>query len=178
MSQKPFFKQYRELIHYCVGGWRQDLNHLNYCRFLERWYAATIDFSFFFPLYVLFQNPFERYLERLQLDPLSVKPVIVPILIGLVPWILYYYLPTLFFGQTLGKKAVGIEVISEGKHRSAFAILVRETLGKFLSLASLGAGFLMAIVHPKRKTLHDLISKTSVVSLSLERGKGPRSLLD
>lgn len=178
MTPKPFTKLFSDLMRYSAGGWRQDHPHLNRGRFVERWYAVTIDITFFIPLYVLFQNPFERQIERLQLDPNSLRSLFFPILIGIIPWILYFYLPTLFYGQTLGKKAVGIEVISEGQNRSVLGILLRETLGKFLSVATLGAGFLIAVIHPKRKTLHDLISKTTVVSHSLERGKGVRSLLD
>jgi len=175
MNHKIFTKKFRDLSEYFTFQWQVDEKYLTYTKLVDRWYAATIDFSFFLPLYLLCKNPFERQLERLNLEPTSLRAYILPFLLAFVPWLLYFYLPTLLFGKTLGKKALGMEVIGKNHQRDPFNIFIRETIGKALSIATLGSGYFVALIHPKRKTFHDILSNTSVVSHLLDKGKGPRT---
>ncbi len=67
-------------------------------------------------------------------------------------------------GYTPGKKMVGIQIIHEDTHPLTYrTLLIREILGKFLSLAVLGIGYLTIAVHPEKKALHDIVAKTYVV---------------
>ena len=52
---------------------------------------------------------------------------------------------------------------------------VVRTVGYALSYAPLGAGFLMAAIHPEKRALHDLIAGT--VSITKER-REPREIVD
>lgn len=71
-------------------------------------------------------------------------------------------------GATLGKKILGLEVVTpEGVPPNAWRALVR-TVGWVFSTPLANFGFLWALVHPQSRTLHDLISGTYVVE------KGPR----
>ena len=76
----------------------------------------------------------------------------------------YICVSHLKWGQTLGKRAVGIQVVDEvpGEALSAGQVIERF----FWAVAShlfLGAGFIIAAFHPKKRALHDLTCKTLVV---------------
>jgi uncharacterized RDD family membrane protein YckC len=65
-------------------------------------------------------------------------------------------------GQTLGKLVVGIRVVGiEGEPLTAGAALLR-WFAYGVSLAPLGAGFLMAGLRRDKRALHDLIAGTRV----------------
>ncbi|MEK8127236.1 RDD family protein [Paenibacillus filicis] len=77
---------------------------------------------------------------------------------------LYFLLLTGLFGQTLGKRIVGIRVVrADGTVPSWGAALIRETIGKWLSILLLGIGFLMAGMDANKRALHDQLSRTYVV---------------
>ncbi len=76
----------------------------------------------------------------------------------------YFSAFTAVGGQTIGKMALGIRVVSEhGPIDSARAI--RRTLAGLLSLLPLGLGFLPAFVGADRRTFHDRLTHTRVVGL-------------
>ncbi len=84
----------------------------------------------------------------------------------------YYWVPTALWGQTLGKRLLGIKVVdAEGEPPGWGRAAMRELVGKFLSGLSLGLGFLVALFHPKRRALHDLVGGTWVVAV--RRGENP-----
>lgn len=84
----------------------------------------------------------------------------------------YYWVPTALWGQTLGKRLLGIKVVdAEGEPPGWGQAAMRELVGKFLSGLSLGLGFLVALFHPKRRALHDLVGGTWVVAV--RRGENP-----
>lgn len=67
-------------------------------------------------------------------------------------------------GASLGKRAVGIKVVTEdGEAPGIFRALVRELPGKFLSRFPWGLGFLLAAVDRDTRALHDRIAGTWVV---------------
>lgn len=70
----------------------------------------------------------------------------------------------LFLGQTLGMALTGIRIVkNDGSPVGAFAVFVRQTLGYLLTLATFGLGFLLAAVNSSGRTLHDLLTGTTVV---------------
>jgi len=77
--------------------------------------------------------------------------------------LLYYIIPTAISGQTLGKKACGIRVVSERGKVGFLRAILRETVGKWISGIILGIGFLMVAFHREKRGLHDLIAGTWVV---------------
>lgn len=76
---------------------------------------------------------------------------------------LYLFLSQAIVGRTLGKAVVGLRVVqADGSTLTGGRALTR-TLTFPLSAALLGLGFLMIIVHPRHRALHDLFAGTAVV---------------
>lgn len=70
-------------------------------------------------------------------------------------------------GQTLGKLLTGIRIVSRDGGSPTFkALLFRQVLGGFLTIASFGVLFLIAVFDPKGRALHDFLSRTIVVSVN------------
>lgn len=76
----------------------------------------------------------------------------------------YYILLTYTTGATLGKKLFSLRVVAaDGKRLSLWDVLYRETIGKYLSGAFLGIGYLMAGLDREKRAFHDILSDTRVV---------------
>lgn len=68
------------------------------------------------------------------------------------------------YGQTVGKKAMNIKVVTyDGKTPTMFTFFLREIIGKFISAIILFFGYLMVIWDAKKQGLHDKIANTYVV---------------
>ncbi|MFZ2188910.1 MAG: RDD family protein [Candidatus Moraniibacteriota bacterium] len=81
----------------------------------------------------------------------------------LVTWA-YYVLMTNNYQATLGKKAVGIRVLSGNLERLTLnQVLLRETVGKLVSMLIIMIGYIMAGFTEKKRALHDIIANTVVV---------------
>ncbi|OQB06365.1 MAG: RDD family protein [bacterium ADurb.Bin212] len=81
----------------------------------------------------------------------------------LVQW-LYYILMLKYFGASLGKMALKMRVVSKnGGELDWVSIILRETVGKFLSGLILGIGYLMVAWNPKKQALHDQIAGSYVI---------------
>lgn len=84
-------------------------------------------------------------------------------------WIIpvaYMTLAEFFFHGTIGKRLLRIQLLSDSpecRYPTLWQILMRESLGKFLSGLVLGIGFLAGIGHPKEKTWADRMARTVVV---------------
>jgi len=84
----------------------------------------------------------------------------VPLLIF---W-LYFSLMESSDGQaTIGKRILGIKVTGTGGNKISFLRATGRTFAKFLSVITLGIGFLMIAFTKKKQGLHDMISETIVV---------------
>ncbi|WP_134682715.1 RDD family protein [Brevibacillus migulae] len=78
--------------------------------------------------------------------------------------IAYYVIMTVLLGQTLGKMALGIRVVRKDGGPNGWGwILLRETIGKFVSALILMIGYIMAGFDSKKRSLHDRMSRTYVV---------------
>lgn len=76
----------------------------------------------------------------------------------------YVGLFTALGGQTIGKMAVGIRVVSDGGGSLDPARAAQRTLAGLVSVATLGAGFLPALRGPDHRALHDRVARTRVVA--------------
>jgi uncharacterized RDD family membrane protein YckC len=82
--------------------------------------------------------------------------------IGIVYPVIFHWL----WGQTLGKMAVRIRVVTmQGEPLSLGCAILRQ-LGSWLSAAILGLGYVMAGLRTDKRALHDLIAGTRVERLS------------
>lgn len=89
---------------------------------------------------------------------------IIYALVIIVGWWLYWVTLQHKFGQTLGKKLLGIKVVdSQGKTPSSGVFGKREFIGKLASTILLGIGYLMIAFDSKKQGLHDKIAGTYVI---------------
>lgn len=77
----------------------------------------------------------------------------------------YFCAFTAVGGQTIGKMAVGIQVVTEDGRPVDGARAIRRTLAGTASTAMLGLGFVPALVGSERRALHDRVARTRVVTL-------------
>ena len=76
----------------------------------------------------------------------------------------YFVLATYFCGTTLGKYLMRIKVIStDGKPLTFISVLIRETVGRYLSTIILYIGYMIAGWDTEKQGLHDRIADTYVV---------------
>jgi uncharacterized RDD family membrane protein YckC len=68
-------------------------------------------------------------------------------------------------GASPGKKVMGLKILnaSDGTYPGYGRTIFRETIGKGLSWATLGVGFLVGGMRQDKKALHDLLSGTQVI---------------
>jgi|DewCreStandDraft_1066081.scaffolds.fasta_scaffold11154_4 uncharacterized RDD family membrane protein YckC len=92
-------------------------------------------------------------------DPLVRLWLLYDLLVAFV----YIVFPTVVWGQTLGKYLLGIRVVSARGERTWGQILLRETIGRLVCVATLGLGYLAILWDPERRGWHDRLADTRVV---------------
>ena len=65
--------------------------------------------------------------------------------------------------STIGKRIIGVKVTGIDGNKISFLRATGRTLAKFLSVITLGIGFLMIAFTKKKQGLHDIVAKTLVV---------------
>lgn len=107
------------------------------------------------------ENMYHRMLEAKPLLPDQVWFLLAAMLL----YIVYFTFFHGFNGQTPGKKLFHIRVVdAHGLTISYWSALVR-AIGSLVSQMPYYAGYLIAFFSPHRRTLHDFIAKTYVVSV-------------
>lgn len=72
-------------------------------------------------------------------------------------------------GRTLGKRLLGIRVLSIRHGEMSLSRSIRRALAYSVSFVTFGLGFLEYFRHPNRQTVHDRIAETIVVKEALGR---------
>ncbi|MFF2088989.1 RDD family protein [Paenibacillus sp. NPDC058174] len=83
-----------------------------------------------------------------------------------IPWLMtaYMFVTTLLSGRTIGKWMTGVKVIrQDGGKLSLWNVLLRETVGRWLSAVLLFIGFILAGFDGRKRALHDHIAQTYAV---------------
>lgn len=76
----------------------------------------------------------------------------------------YYVFMTYRYGATVGKMAFGLKVQSvQDEKLDVGTVIVREVMGKFISMILLGIGYFWIIFDKKKQGLHDKFAGTIVV---------------
>lgn len=76
----------------------------------------------------------------------------------------YFVLTTYYCGATVGKHLMKIKVVDvEGQKLSFMSVLIRETVGRYLSAMIIYIGYIIAGVDERKQGLHDKIADTCVV---------------
>jgi uncharacterized RDD family membrane protein YckC len=90
-------------------------------------------------------------------------PPIVWYLVAVL-WMIDFLALPLFRGQTFGKMLAGTTMLkTDGSPVRLGSLLLRNVLGYFLTVLTLGLGFLIAIVNKSGRALHDYVGGTVVV---------------
>ena len=101
----------------------------------------------------------------LAMNDWSLLPA-VPMLAFLALLKLSYFVAfTAACGQTIGKMAAHIRVVSDDAPLDP-GRAIRRTLMSAVSLVALGAGFIPALLDPDHRALHDRVARTRVVELT------------
>ena len=66
-------------------------------------------------------------------------------------------------GRTIGKRIMGIRVVSLVHHRMGLWHSIERALGYGASALEFGFGFVQYFIHPNRRTVHDRMAETIVI---------------
>jgi uncharacterized RDD family membrane protein YckC len=66
-------------------------------------------------------------------------------------------------GRTIGKRIMGIRVVSIVHHRMGLWHSIERALGYGASALEFGFGFVQYFIHPNRRTVHDRMAETIVI---------------
>jgi uncharacterized RDD family membrane protein YckC len=77
-----------------------------------------------------------------------------------IVWLLYH---TLLRSDTIGKRLMGLRVVDERARPVGLGRSAGRALAEMISVATLGIGYLFAVVDPHRRSLHDHLCGTRVV---------------
>lgn len=135
---------------------------VKYAGFWIRWVAVTVDGIILLPVGFLVGLIFG--IITAIIGPNKNLNFILSSVIGLLINWSYFVLMTYYKGATLGKILVGINVKSDDFQELSFKkIILRETIGKFISLIFLSIGYIMAGFTQKKQAFHDKFARTVVV---------------
>lgn len=131
------------------------MNH-NYASFGSRFVAFIIDAV----LMALAQGIIGFILGLVLGDNGQYLSSIISIGLSIYYWVVYQAMT----GQTIGKKAMKIQVVTVSGEKPVYMTFVlRELLGKFVSSLIFGLGYLFPLWDEKKQALHDKIAGTLVV---------------
>ncbi|MGH9254368.1 MAG: RDD family protein [Vicinamibacterales bacterium] len=108
---------------------------------------------------------FTLRIAGLSMGEWAALPPVPLILFLLVLKLAYFCAFTAVGGQTIGKMALRIRVVTESRGPIDAALAVRRTVVGAASTALLGLGFLPAFFDPERRAFHDRVARTRVIAL-------------
>ncbi len=131
---------------------------MNYAGFWQRFFALLIDVILLGVLTAIIS-----FILRIILGAdTNVISTVIQLVMSIAYWVFYQEK----YGQTLGKKALGIKVVdASGKTPSAMTFFLREIIGKFISGIVLGLGYFWMLWDARKQTWHDKIASTYVIKV-------------
>ena len=108
---------------------------------------------------------FTLRMAALTIGEWRLLPPIPLILFLLLLKVAYYFAFTAIGGQTIGKMAMHIRVVSDEGPAVAPARAFRRTLAAATAIVTLGGTFIPALVGRERRAIHDRVARTRVVAL-------------
>jgi len=99
----------------------------------------------------------------LSIADAGVLPIVPTALFLLLVALGYLLMFTAAGGQTLGKMAVGLRVVTDRGQRLSFLNATGRYFAKFISAIILGIGFIMVAFTDRKRGLHDMIAGTLVI---------------
>ncbi len=82
-----------------------------------------------------------------------------------IVYLVIFFGLSLYFGngRTIGKRIMGIRVVSLVHHQMSFWHSIERALGYGASALEFGFGFVQYFIHPNRRTVHDRMAETIVI---------------
>lgn len=150
----------------------QKKHNMCYSGFWVRWAARMIDCVIIVIIMIIVFVPFFLSVGLLSAIPgMGIFAQFFGMFFGLIIGWSYYIILTHKYQATVGKILVGAQVVAEdGKKLSLEHLILRETIGKFVSGLILCIGYLMAAFTSKKQGLHDYIARSVVVYKDPIRG--------
>jgi len=108
---------------------------------------------------------FTLRMTGLTMADLSMLPAAPLVAFLLLVTLSYFCAFTAVGGQTIGKMAMRIRVVTAEDEHVDGALAAKRTLAGIASAATFGLGFLPALVGSDRRALHDRLTRTRVVAL-------------
>jgi uncharacterized RDD family membrane protein YckC len=96
-------------------------------------------------------------------DPEQISWLAIAVQVA-VDWLYEAGLTASPWGATLGKRALGLRVVTEQGERISFARATGRCFAKFLSALLLLIGFLMVAFTARKRGLHDMLAGTVVIT--------------
>lgn len=87
---------------------------------------------------------------------------------GIVQWLYFAMMESSSKQGTIGKMAFRIKVVDETQNKISFVKASVRYFAKYISAFIIMIGYLLALLNPKKQTLHDMIAKTFVVRKPIE----------
>lgn len=139
-----------------------DTTQIKYAGFWIRWVAGFIDGIITGAIGVVIGILLAFLLVILGIGKGTILNIVSP-LRYILGWG-YFIFMTYKYEATLGKKVVGIKVLSDKSEKlTVWQVILRETVGKIASIIILGIGYVMASFTERKQALHDKIASTTVV---------------
>lgn len=155
----------------CEKVFKMPLQYFPKAGFFVRMLAIIIDSLIINAVFIIFGFVVD-YNMSVGLNYLGIteEELVSDIIGGTIYFFYVFFFPTYFifltykYQATIGKKILGIKVVSEDESNLSLGrIIKRETIGKILSSLFFGFGFLMSIFTKNKQALHDKIAKTFVI---------------
>jgi uncharacterized RDD family membrane protein YckC len=147
----------------------QELQGLELASFESRAVAFFIDFAIagalFLGLLVLFFKIANRYTSLGQSNRnIHIELNFFENWYSIVYLVVFFGLSVyLGNGRTIGKRVMGIRVVSLVHHKMSLWHSFERALGYGASALEFGFGFLQYFIHPNRRTVHDRMAETIVI---------------
>ncbi len=136
--------------------------------FISRVAAFAVDFlisGILFMLVMYFLIPIIVRLNWVELEADAVLNFSLKNWYSLVFVVIYFGLFTYFSnGRTPGKRLFGIRIVSLVHERMSLWHSFERALGYGASALEFGFGFIQYFIHPNRRTVHDRIAETIVIT--------------
>jgi Mce-associated membrane protein len=85
-------------------------------------------------------------------------------MIAAVIGVFNFFLLPIVRGQSIGKLITGLKIVSkDGRAARPMQIVLRNLLGYLVTVATIGLGFLISVLNPSGRTLHDYLFGTVVI---------------
>lgn len=157
----PVVKQHSRVTRQDLGG----VSRSPYIGFWPRFAAFSIDSTIIVGLLSLaIFAPIMGLMVRSGSDDIAAGGIVQVLSLCISP--LYFIYFTHKSQATWGKRFIGIKVLSEDGHKLSLGkLILRETIGRMISMFTIYIGYIMVAFTSKKQGLHDMISDSVVVRL-------------